>query len=167
MIPVLLVVWSIIIYRIFHVVNGNEKKQFDNGSKILAADSGISLPDTFSISGNYRDPFDYVKTKRSNEMSKAQLPAVQSSNPDKKETAIVTVKASITWPLIEFSGIIKNNGSNKQFALIQINGTSTIMKQGDLKEAVELIRLTKDSVEVKFQTEIKWIKNSQFNKGYN
>lgn len=151
-------IWGIIIYRIFHVVNGSEKKQFNDGNKILTADSGVSLPDTFSININYRNPFDYVETKHSSEIAKASTTLIQASSQEKKSAPTVTVKANLAWPLIEFMGIIKNNGANKQLALIQINGSSTIMKQGDLKESIELIKLTKDSIAVKFQTETKWIR---------
>lgn len=148
LVPVTLLVWGIIIYKLLNVVKtGNDeltakRTRYEIGSK------NELLADTFTICANYRDPF--LGKISSNESPKIAATLIKA-----KETTAPT-----PWPLITYMGIIKNQRSNKQFVIIQINDQNITMKPGEINNGVELLKVFKDSVEVKFNKEKRFIKKS-------
>jgi hypothetical protein len=125
-----LLIWGVILYKIMNVI-GSEKDELNSEKNYIAmVDKNESLPDTFTILANYTDP-----------VVELQKPIVITP-----------------WPAIVYLGVIKNQKSNKQFVMVQINNQSNAMKLGEIIEGVTLLKVYKDSVEVKFNKEKKFIK---------
>lgn len=142
LIPLVALVWAMIFYRIFSAVKPADNELMQTNA--LAMDSTVSntLPDTFSIHANYRDPF--LGT-----MISSERPVLR--NTSLPTTPVKTTVIIKSWPVITYGGMIKNQKSNKQLALLQINGESKMMKVGDMEDEVELVKIYKDSIEVMFQ----------------
>jgi hypothetical protein len=107
-----------------------------------------SISDTFSIHPVYRDPF-LGKRLQQNEMSEGSA--------KKTVQTIPIVKAATPWPVIVYSGIIKNQKLNKEMILLQIDGQDFMMKQGEIRNGLQLFKVTHDSIEVHFSKEKKII----------
>lgn len=156
LIPCTLLLWGMILYKIFSAVSGNDDNMAQN-QKILVLENSQEhlVADTFSIHPTYRDPF-------SSKINKTTLSTYTGNSTPKTPSSpkpIVSSSSSInnTFPKIIYGGMIKNKQSNKQLVLIQINGQSNIMKIGDIVNEVELTKAFRDSIEVKFGKEKRFI----------
>jgi hypothetical protein len=149
-------IWGIIIYKIFLVVNG--PKNIAESSVIdTKSDSKGQRKDTFSIIANYPDPF--LKSERS---SKPTISPINNENAQKQTTKNSTkIVSQKKWPDIIFTGVVSNFTGNKSTILITINGSSIIMKKGDLINDVTLISIARDSIKLKFQDEYRYIKRHE------
>lgn len=155
LIPATLLIWGMIIYKIFSVVSGGDNVgQVQRTVSVVNNDTNI-LTDTFSINPTYRDPFlgKSNKIALNANVGNSTLKTINSPKP------IIPSSSSInnTFPKIIYGGMIKNKQSNKQLVLIQINGQSNIMKIGDIVSEIELTKVFRDSIEVKFKKEKKFI----------
>jgi len=147
LIPCTLFLWGMIIYKIFSVATGDDESKFKSAVLI----PGIitkTISDTFSIHPSYRDPF--LGTTHATIIT-------HRNNVPKKITTPVVVKAASPFPQVTYGGLIKNTKSNKQLIMVQINGQSNIMKIGDVISEVELTKVFRDSIEVRFQKETRFI----------
>lgn len=151
LLPLLVIIWGLIFYRIFSSLNSSDEKYKLQTSKNIFSSKDNAVSDTFSIVNNYRDPF-LGKTITA-DVNKSVV--VQRIKPAPIESV---VKQPLEWPAIIYGGMIKNQKSNKQFVLLQINGQANVMKQGDVKNGVELLVIFKDSIQVSFKKEIRIIK---------
>lgn len=156
LIPLVLALWGTILYRIFHVVNGDKDSDRITENAIVESAGSALLPDTFSIHPDYRDPFGAKRINKvvfsENKVSAASRNTIIKNEP--LRTAI-----SITpWPTLTYSGLIKNQKSNVQLAMVQINGQASIMKTGDIISGVELLKIVRDSIEVKFRAERRFVR---------
>jgi len=144
LIPGTLIVWGIIIYKIFGNINTENNVPIQHTEFNMKQDN-LTINDTFSINPDYRDPF-LGKTHKKpddNQAVKTIVPKI--------------IKAPTPWPNIVYGGIIKNQKSNKQLALVQINGQGYTMKPGETISEVQLNKIYKDSIEVIFLKEKKFI----------
>jgi len=135
-------------YRIFSVVASSESvnRQQSNDDGTLNIES--TLLDTFSIVANYRDPF-------LGKMISINKPVFNSLTKIAKTQKTIQ---SVQWPLIVYNGMIKNQKSNKQVVMVQINGQSNLMREKEIFAGIELMKIYKDSIEVGYQKQMKIIK---------
>jgi hypothetical protein len=155
LIPIVLLVWGVIIYRIFNVVNGSGSNEVRK-SAFVENTVNENLIDTFSIHPNYRDPFISKRAKKTTSENKI-ISTVTKPDLIKKVSNVV-VPLSDKWPSLVYNGLIKNEKSNKQLALVLINGQSNILQLGNVSEGVELTKIFRDSIEVKFNSEKRFIR---------
>lgn len=144
LIPFTLLIWGMIIYRIFNVVNPT------SDFKILDTHQNSKLEkkmtDTFSISANYRDPF----LGKIQEKVKPTITQNSTNNVKQKVKKAEEIKVK---PNMIYLGLIKSQKNNKQVALVQINGTINNMIIGDKYNGVEITKIYRDSIEIKFGNE--------------
>jgi hypothetical protein len=149
--PATLIVWITIFVRIYNTLNPTSEIKIStlNDSKEVQASQMVS--DTFSIDNNYRDPFvgDKIILKTNNASS-------NNFNPIKPVVPIP--KKESLWPKILYLGMIKNQKSNKQLVLVQINDNLETMKIGDLNNNIQVCKIFKDSIEVMFGKQKKFIR---------
>lgn len=140
LLPLVAIIWGIIFYRIFSIT-GSEPGLTVIGNILPGNTINTSVPDTFSIFANYRDPFlDKVVTHIKDTNSyKAKTPKVEK------------IVVPLQWPVLSYGGIIKNQKSGKQLVLVNINGQGNLMKEGEEVSGIQLLKAYKDSVEVSFQ----------------
>lgn len=152
LIPLVLLLWGAIIYRIFNVVSVNDSNEVYK-SEVYGNTDNANLIDTFSINPNYRDPFLGKSAKKTILSENKVSNIVVNPNVIKK-----IIPSSRAWPNLVYGGLIKNQKSNKALALVQINGQSNIMKIGEIVGEIELTKIFRDSIEVKFQKEKRFVK---------
>lgn len=147
MLLVVVAIWAYVFYTIF----GNKDKPDKDlpYSATIAKSNSVAknVVDTFSIKADYRDPF--LDKLVASEQPKSSFPI---------KAALVKVQANTTWPQISYFGIIKNQTGNKQLALLQINGKQNRMQVNQMVGDITLLKLTKDSVQVKFGKETKYVR---------
>jgi len=149
LIPLVLFVWGVIIYRVFNTINNNESPQLMNKPIAIADERKEFLNDTFSLRLNYRDPF----------LGKL-LKTVTTAGGNKKKELLKTplkTEAAIVWPVIVYGGVIKNQNSNKLWGFVQINGQVNIVKEGDVINEIQVKKIMKDSIEVQFGKQKKFV----------
>ncbi len=144
-----------ILFKIFSKVSSR-----DDSAQINKTLTGVNtneelLTDTFSIRANYRDPFS-GKTDKSDVriISTDENKSSKKANSPKQNPKL---PINNVFPNVRYEGLIKNKQSNKQLILVRINGQSNIMKIGEIVNEVELTKVFRDSIEVKFQKEKKFI----------
>jgi hypothetical protein len=155
LLPIVLMVWGTIIYRIFNTVN-QKNTNVTNTIAIANTDFSNDL-DTFSINPFYNDPF--LRKKQIAETIHTQT---AFAKPIKVEELVKKNDSDTDnnkqWPSIIYHGRVKNIESQQQFAIIQINGQSVFMKTGDSESDLKLLKITDDSVEVSFKNNKKIIR---------
>ena len=142
-------IWGTLFYKIFSGLGGDNDIK-SNTIQIPQTLIANSFSDTFSLIANYRDPF----------LGKQLAPKIVSDNPPVtvNKTKSQPVVNSSQWPAITYSGMVKNDNSNKTLALLFINGNSQTLKQGDLIENIEVVKIYRDSVLLKQGKEKKFFK---------
>jgi hypothetical protein len=132
-------IWGVVGYRIYTAYHASDPRPDNEDHFIVSADS-TSLPDTFSIMANYRDPF--------LDKMQAEKPPLKT-NPVKTTTPLPVVKKTeLTWPPITYEGMIRNEQSKKLLAIVHINGQGMMLKPGEAFSEIILSKVFKDSIEL-------------------
>jgi hypothetical protein len=146
---VVLVVWGMIIYRVFNAMGDN-----DDGLPVASlkatkeAYNDFSIPkDTTHLLLNYRDPFGLVKQKDTDRV-------VFRAAVNRK--MLMPVKA-MDWGFIKYSGYMLNPGTKKLIALVSINGQNITLSEGQTRNDVKLLKNMRDSIKISYAGKIKFI----------
>lgn len=147
LLPLVIIVWGTIFYKIFY----NTSREEELTDEILPQKNiaATTVSDTFSIIANYRDPFLGIIVHNENNVNEA---------PKQKVLSQPKIEQVVQWPNIVYGGMIKNQQSTKQLALVKINGKENIIKAGEMVGTIELVKIYKDSVEVKMGKERKVVR---------
>lgn len=142
LIPLVIVVWGFIGYRIFVLLKQKDTSSFQHHPEKLQPQEK-EIIDTFYLIADYPDPFLKSNTGyRTNKTSK-------SRNSQKKNQK----KKNIRWPNIEYKGLIKNQKTEKIVINIKINNKNMLMSEGEEMEQVMLLKIFNDSIITEFFTE--------------
>lgn len=152
LIPASVLIWGNIVYKIYTSMYGEDAGAIVFESPKIVNSIEEELNDTFSIDPNYRDPF-LGKTLKNNSASENSTHPVVSTS----ESFTNKSNSKIQMPTIIYGGLIKNKKSNKQFALIQINGIGNVMKVSDKVGEITLMKIYRDSIQVKYNNQLKFI----------
>ena len=147
LLPAVAIIWGIVIYRVFSGLHSSNENYKMNTNFNTSVNTNSSVLDTFSISANYRDPF-------LGRMISVNANSIQKNETPKVEKVIQQIK----WPTIIYNGMIKNQKSKKELALVQIGGKDNIMKAGETAEGIKIQKIYKDSIEVVFEKEKKAVR---------
>ncbi len=147
LVPLTALLWGMIIYKIMNAVNGTGEAVFQPLSVDVQQSEMIS--DTFTIEANYRDPFNSKEVRKVSIQTNSLLQNNNIQTKNKIEKPVV----SVSMPNVVYMGMIKNQKQNKQIVMIQINGNINNMIVGDKIDGVELVKIYKDSVEMKYNKE--------------
>ena len=104
----------------------------------------------YTISAPATDPF-LGKITSNSKMN------IKSKPVNRKSTIKVTPNNNVAWPSMIYKGVIQNNSTGKALASLSINGKDIFLKKGDTEQDITLVRLLKDSVEVSFKSEKRFI----------
>lgn len=138
-----LIVWGIVIYRIFDTVAGSEDDFTPvQNVKEEKNSNDYSVPaDTTHLLLNYRDPFRLTRQPDTAVKRIAQPGTARPSIP----------KPAFSWNFVKYSGYTRSAGSKKLLAVMSINGQSAILQEGETVADVKLIKNYQDSVKVTFK----------------
>jgi hypothetical protein len=151
LLPATIAIWVTIFVRIVNTLGS------ESASKIVKAESKkIIKPEseqnqTFLINNNYRDPFQ-IKSSYSQPTSSSDQQKLTKKN------TIPHSKTTAQWPQIIYSGMIKNQKSKKQLALLQINSETKTAQTGETIDKIKIGKIQKDSIEIILGKEKRYIK---------
>lgn len=136
-------IWGAVFYRLYTVFNQDDVPVIVNTNPVSNKVS-IKL-DTFSISTHHVDPFLKKTIKNNHNSGSIQIAQKQVSQiPIKKPIA------EAAMPSIQYLGLVKNSKLNKQVAMLSINGAIGNYVQGEKIGGVEILKIFRDSIQVKF-----------------
>jgi hypothetical protein len=146
------IVWGVIIYRIFASVASNKDDTPVTKPRVnTQAYNDYTIPkDTSRLLLNYKDPFGLKKQKDTTSQVTTK-PLVINTNKQ-------LLKPVFNWNFIKYSGFIRNPGSKKLLAVVNINGKPITMAEGETAEQVKLIKNLQDSIKVSFNGKTAFIK---------
>ncbi|MCB0479716.1 MAG: hypothetical protein KDC84_16225 [Crocinitomicaceae bacterium] len=143
-------IWGYVVYAKFY--NGNSESNDTNEIVNVSGGRTIMKKDSFSLRLDYRDPF---LGKISNNNFKPKQSISAHSTQEKRKIKSPTPEPQ-PWPTIRYYGLVKNASKNKGgTALISLNGKTHQVIQGDEIEHVEIKNILGDSIQVKYQKEIR------------
>lgn len=149
LIPLNVLIWGYIGYKIYHVTN--DDKGMNTKMETFNNESEISIKDSFVLVANYRDPFlGLTVSKRMSE-----VPRFSASN---KNNLIKPIIVENRKPELKYLGIIKNNKSKKQIILLSINGSIGNYSKGDKIGELQILNIFNDSIQIKFHNERYFVK---------
>lgn len=139
----LLSVWALVMYKLFWKGGGEEPIPFTAPSYVESSEQVV--PDSIVLDLDYRDPFLGASKKKRPSVSRNATTAQQTPvrNTPTIETTLVEVDK---WPKIEYSGIIENAQSNRQVALVLVDGQSYLLSPGDTVQGMILNSVSNDSI---------------------
>jgi hypothetical protein len=152
-----IVIWGTIAYKLSDYFSDDEVEPVaEIETQMVSEKSNVS--DTFKIMANYRDPFlgksnfNYNPEQSNNSSAKTII--------KKPEQPPVIIKA-LSWPNMNYQGLIMNQKSKIKTGILKINGRDNLIKQGDIISDIEIVALSSDSVLVKLNNEVKSIVKSK------
>lgn len=154
-----LIIWGTIVYKVFFYSEPTE--ELYNIDNLNTTKTITDIPDTFSLSLNYVDPF--LKESRQSTYIKKENNIISKSKEKKNYHPSSTNRNTesnhsigIVWPKIKYEGMIKNN--TNVTAIVSINGSSYFLKNGEIVHDILIQSITNDSIIVSYQKNIKTIK---------
>lgn len=159
LVPAVLIIWLMVIFRIAGYVNASDSEDYFTGN-IYQEEPSKNEKDTFSILADYRDPFlgSSARFYKAEEIFTEDEPRVQETKPKPvPATDNKTTIKSIKWPDLEFGGLILQESTKQVVGLMKINNKEFLIRAEDSFLGVTIDKIYKDSVEVEFLDEKKTI----------
>ena len=140
--PGAILIWVIVIYRIIAAVGPS-----DSGETARISPKKFNTEkytrDTFELISNYRDPFLGSIAKKPVAQKKTKTkPKKQKKKPEKVE-----------WPHISYEGIIRNEKSGEEVAVLRIDGMEYLMRKGDVVQNVKVKSFEDGNIDLVFGEE--------------
>ena len=149
LLPLTLIIWGMIVYKIFFNTDTQEESSSFVQSKRVK-NSAVTSTDTFTLLLNYTDPF--LKQERRVTPNNGSTTKKTTEPKPQKNTEV------LNWPIVKYGGLVKQVNKENELAIVSINGSSTFMKTGETVNDIKLIRIYNDSIIVSFQTQKRTIK---------
>lgn len=149
--------WIVVFYRIYKSFFADDEGGMvavvnSKPNKIVLEDSNI-----FLLKANYQDPF-LGRFSNSLVRSANSTNVVVSSVKKAVAPKVKKEPIKIDWSFIKYFGLIKNQQTQKQVALISINGKQHMVSEGEKVDEVLLVKNFKDSIKVTYQGETIFLK---------
>lgn len=148
LLPVVLLIWGVVIFRFFSFSSPGEVIE-STAKEYTITPFKIKERPPIVINVNYRDPF-LGKIYAKPEITKSDSNKVKRITTPKPEETIV-------WPTIQYKGMLSDpKEKNKRFMLV-ISGKNYFMKIGDTQEDIFLKDGDKESVYVRYKKNLNLI----------
>ena len=149
LLPAAVLIWTLVILQAVKRMNGPGETSLKTNFTIDSSQIK-NVTDNYRLLADYSDPF--LKS------------ADQQGSPIKTITPVILKfskevdnRSVISWPEINYGGVILNKNNNQQVYLLKINTKQYLLHQGESADKVELIKAYRDSVKVMFGGGIKTI----------
>lgn len=143
LLPAVIVIWGLIVYRIFGNPAATNFKIKEKPLQFGKVKDEMNNYKDFDLILNYEDPF------LGNHERKAKIN-------DKHSTPQIREEQQPAWPSVTYQGCI---GDNHGFlAHLTVNNQIFLSGTGQLTEDIDLLKIRQDSILVKFNREQQWFK---------
>jgi hypothetical protein len=144
--------WGIVFYRIYVAMIEKVETTIPTVTTKPVLFKGVNhIEDSVQLNLNYRDPFSPIHSIINMEKEISPSNAVTS-----QKTPMP--KPLVNWQAISYAGYIANANSKQKLVLILMNGQEFMLSEGQTLKGVKLIRYAGDSIKVKYQEQVKFIK---------
>jgi hypothetical protein len=133
-------IWGLIFYKIYTNFGGKKRVEKKMPQSVANVENG-QRDSIFTLSFDYPDPF----LKGSGQSSAA--PIKNTGNPK-----------IITWPLIEYRGLMTSNNKNESTGLLKVQASNLLVKQGKVYAEIKVRTIMRDSIFLEFQNESRWLR---------
>lgn len=146
LIPLTVIIWGVIVYRIISQIRRNPEPVY-NKTDMIDGFQSKQPSDTFTLKLDYTDPFldrnlrgrPSIRSAYERQDNPVPAPATSVTKPQSTDQTVL-------WPVIRYGGIIENTDSKQEICLVNIDGINFLMSTGDTKEQVKLIKVYQDSI---------------------
>lgn len=152
LIPFTLAIWGYVGYKIYLAINKNDDVVLITST--IQDEIKKVLIDTFSIRANYPDPF-LGRTIHEKHSGNSHVFSGSINTTSKAKPNLTAIN---NLPQIQYYGVIKSAKSNKQIAIISVNGLIGNYSVGDKFSGVEVLKINKDSIQLKFNEDKFYVK---------
>ena len=155
LLPLALLIWGMIIYKIF--VSGNAEENYASLPQVGNVKEAPQIKlDTFSLQLNYQDPFlknagrVAAYNQNDNQSVKKPEPVKPASKPEEKP---------LVFPTLRYEGIVKHISKGKALIILNINGKSRFIQTGETVDDIKLVQVhNNDSIIVSYEKQNKTIR---------
>lgn len=146
-------VWGIVFYQVYATMAQEEEPvALVQKNKILYVKLINHEDDSVKLALNYRNPFAPNGDGDVTIASASPVNTVKVIQSDQK------IKTKVNWSNILYSGYINNPSNKQKIGIISMNGTSLMLAEGQTSNGLKLLKLMKDSAQLRYEKEIKYIK---------
>jgi hypothetical protein len=152
LIPVVLLVWGLIIYRVVDFTKQDDPIEPETISTIQPNQNKGTIQDTFSLYANYRDPFlknvRYSRPRYTKKTTSTKKEEPQKTT-KKTESNIALrrdILENIRWPEIKYGGIVQNSQSGEKVGLMEVDKREFLIRKNDSVQRIFIKDIYKDSV---------------------
>lgn len=149
LIPVVVIVWGMIAYRVLNYISGNsdpETATEKNTNTFI-----IPRADSFSLILDYPDPF--IGSAYNN----VRFTKNTKNITEKKNISEQKISTKPVWPKLKYNGMIKNNVKGSICAFLNLNGEDMLIATGDTVSGIKVRAIYKDSLVLIRQNTVKTI----------
>ncbi len=157
-----LIAWGYVGYRIYGALQGDDDVAFESTNMPLKKINEDKKEDSVVLKLNYADPFlkggNFAKEYK---VKTEHTSSHQSVNHSPKPIQVVQIKKNETAPVsldIKYIGLIKNNDTGTQTALISINGKSYFVKSKDVVEGAVIKEISSDYISILIGKQLSLVK---------
>lgn len=150
-----IVIWIIIGYRFYNTVRGDDVVVRPTYQPVQDIERGAS--EVYELQLDYADPF--LKEE------KIQPPLLVVSKPLTHSKPIVSSSRSnltdssptTNWKAITYLGIIRNNQTDQQVGIIEVDGLRRLVKTDDRIPPFTIGKITSDSIGIQYSKTTKYV----------
>lgn len=149
--PLVLLVWGLIIYKVYAMLNDPETPDTSVVVKPSITKAEIKI-ENYDLLLNYRDPF----------LNKQELRTLNPKKIKSNSKSSITIDKIKKGPAVEwniaYSGMVYNQNTREKIALISINNENFIVKEGERREGFLIKTILEDSIKIQFNSDHRYIK---------
>ncbi|WP_367390195.1 hypothetical protein [Lewinella sp. LCG006] len=139
------IIWGAIVYQVWAYLGKDEDQPLYTNRDYSPAEA-VLVPDTFSLSLAYPDPFTGKTSTRSAKSGQRTVPASTKKNPSSSTPSILEEQPKvISPPKLIYQGYSINNSEVTRVRL-QLNGKGITYRLDEEKEGIRVVAMSRDSV---------------------
>jgi hypothetical protein len=171
LLTVVFVIWGGVFYRVFSGLDSTNTGQPLKVLPVAPETNRVEEEETFLLRADYRDPFlsgtqQLFASGNNNTAPEVAMAKIGGGKKEKKEASktvsnlpiVAEVAAPTDFSFIKYIGIINNKQTNKKVGVLSVRGKEYMVSDGDIVSDVTVLRKERDSVEVSYKNEKRWIK---------
>lgn len=148
-----LTAWSYVGYKVYRALQGGEGIELNDKKTDLRKIADEAAVEHITLSLKYPDPF-LKSGDFSGELHHHQNKTSSNQTGPFQKVTVVNKQPKIQLPIssptdIKYIGLLKNNDTGTQTAMMSINGKSVFVKTNDMIDGMTIKKIFKDSIIIK------------------
>lgn len=143
LIALVALIWGLIFYKVYSNFGGENQVEKNFSQSVVKFDNE-QRDSVFTLLLDYPDPF-------------LKGPGQQIDIPNTETAKIAISPAAVSWPSIEYRGLLTNSSKNESTGLLKILNSNLLVKQGKVYSAIKIQTISRDSILLEYQNESRWL----------